>query len=114
MSYYSGNLIVTSRMDLADVLAVIDTYNYEALFSSLKATADPSVFEDVYDKLTIKGKVSLLENAVIDRVLGQETPLVDWLIERNRFMTFSFREPITELQKIFMEFSGRRRRPSSK
>ena len=105
MSYYSGNLIAVSGMSLSNVLSTIDTHDYDALFNYLESNISTCNLEDIYNRLLIKGNVYLFEKAIVHYFLDLETPLVTWLMNRNKFMTFYLNEPITELRKVHIDLS---------
>lgn len=102
MAYYTDGIIGIEQRDLADIVVELEAGEHQEVRGELEQLPpDTPEFDALIDELTIDGRVSLLENALLRRAQGENTPYIQAIMRKFENVIFQLHEPQTELRKVY-------------
>jgi hypothetical protein len=102
MAYYTDGIIGIEPRDLADIVVELEAGEHQEVRGELEnIPPDSPEFDVLLDGLTIDGRVSVLENAIMRRAQGENTPYIQAIMRKFESVIFQLHEPQTELRKVY-------------
>lgn len=115
MSYYTQGVIGIEQESLANIVVRLETgENSEILGELERMNPNDLAFDERLSSISIEGQASILEEAIIRTLKGQQNDFTNAIINKFQLLIFPIHEPTTELNKIYEQLTQRKPRRGRK
>ena len=112
LSVYSSSLISFDIEPLQSIVSKLETSDQDEILQQLRSidpTKNIKEFDRLLSMLNIDHQAILLEDTLLKLVSGEsaETPFSKEVLERFKYMYFTFNEPVTELNNMIIKSNAK-------